>query len=176
MRLEKKPPRSPFATRLSGPGRELEARLRTLFRRRRRPPVLLVVLLLAAALGCGGLVSCQGGEGDFDPVVLTTGGNTSAHASAPMEDDTFPPERASLDGLDLDGAGGKDDAVTVTSYDPNEEERTVVEVTLGDGRTLSWEYAYSCYPAVMAGYLTSEDHQCVVVEMDDRTSNYGFAA
>jgi len=81
----------------------------------------------------------------------------------------------SLDGLNLDGTGGNDDAVTVTSYLPGEE-RTVVEVSLGDGRTLTREYAYACFPAVMAGNLTSTERQSVVAEMDVFGSTYGFAA
>ncbi len=86
--MRKKVPGSPFATRFSGPARETEARLRSLFRFKRKPPAALVALTLAAALFCGGLVSCQSGEGDFDPVVLTTGGDTSA--SAPAENETLP--------------------------------------------------------------------------------------
>ncbi len=57
-------PGSPFATRFSGPARDMEARLRNLFRFKRKPPVLLVALLLAAAAGCGGLVSCQTAEAE----------------------------------------------------------------------------------------------------------------
>jgi len=93
--MRRKIPVSPLATRFSGPARETEARLRSLFRFKRNPPAALVVLTLAAALFCGGLVSCQSGEGEFDPVVITTGGDTSEPAgnvSAPTENETLPEE------------------------------------------------------------------------------------
>ncbi len=60
-------PRSPFTTRFSGPARETEARLRSLFRFKRKPPAALVALTLAAALFCGGLVSCQEAEKEPPP-------------------------------------------------------------------------------------------------------------
>ncbi len=176
----RKPPVSLF----SGPARRAGAWLRGLLHSNRRSPALWAVLLLAAAVGCGGLASCRSGEGEFAPVIVTTVGDTSEPAgnvSAPVKDESLPDgvQRVFLDGLDLDGAGGKDDSVTVTSYGSPvavEEWTTVVEASLGDGRKLSWEYVYPCYPGVMAGYLTSTEHQCLAVEMGDRTSNYGFAA
>ena len=54
------PPRSPFATHLSGSARETELRIRNIFQwKRLRPPVWLMALVGAIILLCGSLVSCQ---------------------------------------------------------------------------------------------------------------------
>lgn len=57
------PPRSPFATRLSGSAKETELRIRNIFQwKRQRPPLALLVLVLCAGLLCFNLVSCQAGR------------------------------------------------------------------------------------------------------------------
>lgn len=54
------PPKTPFATSLSGSARTTRLRLLRIFRGPRKgPPAPLVVLILLAALVCAGLVSCQ---------------------------------------------------------------------------------------------------------------------
>lgn len=54
------PPRSPFATRLSGRASETELRIRSIFqRKKKRPPVWSMVLAGLLILSCGSLVSCQ---------------------------------------------------------------------------------------------------------------------
>ena len=54
------PPKTPFATSLSGSARTTRLRLLSIFRGPRKgPPAPLVVLILLAALVCAGLVSCQ---------------------------------------------------------------------------------------------------------------------
>ena len=59
-RLSQTPPRSPFATHLSGSARETELRIRNIFQwKKKRPPLWLMVLMGAVILLCGSLVSCQ---------------------------------------------------------------------------------------------------------------------
>lgn len=59
-RLSQTPPRSPFATHLSGSARETELRIRNIFQwKKKRPPVWLMALVGAIILLCGSLVSCQ---------------------------------------------------------------------------------------------------------------------
>lgn len=59
-RLSQTPPRSPFATHLSGSARETELRIRNIFQwKKKRPPLWLMVLVGAVILLCGSLVSCQ---------------------------------------------------------------------------------------------------------------------
>lgn len=54
------PPRSPFATRLSGRASETELRIRSIFQwKKKRPPVWNMVLAGLLILSCGSLVSCQ---------------------------------------------------------------------------------------------------------------------
>lgn len=59
-RIPSVPPRSPFATHLSGSARETELRIRNMFQwKKKRPPVWLMALTGTAILLCGSLVSCQ---------------------------------------------------------------------------------------------------------------------
>ncbi len=178
--MSEKLPRTPLSTPLSGSARETERRIRGIFSGpKKRPPILLLALMCAACLLCGNLVSCRIAGAEADAPDRSQPEDVSSAGFPPVKDEDLPDgvKRVVLDGLNLDGAGGKDDSVTVISCGyPVKEEWTAVEVSLGDGRKLTWEYPYPCYPAVMAGYLTSTDHQCLVVELDDRTSNYGFAA
>lgn len=182
--MRRKIPVSPLATRFSGPAREAEARLRSLFRFKRKPPAALVVLTLAAALFCGGLVSCQEAEAERLDRPAPSGSDPASAISAPEPSQPAPGDsnelesfsRDTLDGLNLDGVGENDDAVTVTSYMPTEEreDRTVVEAALGDGRTLTWEYPYgACFPSILPAYLTSPDRQSLVIELFDKGSTYG---
>ena len=58
--LHQIPPRSPFATSLSGSARETELRLRSIFQwKKKRPPVLFLLLAALCVLQCSSLVSCQ---------------------------------------------------------------------------------------------------------------------
>lgn len=57
-----KQPQTPFATHLSGRGRETELRICNIVRwKKKRPPISFMVLLLACVIGCGSLVSCDRG-------------------------------------------------------------------------------------------------------------------
>ena len=63
--MNHKPPRTPFATHLSGSARETEQRIRSIFAPpKKRPPALLLALIFAVCLLCGNLVSCQVAEED----------------------------------------------------------------------------------------------------------------
>ncbi len=98
-------PGSPFATRFSGPARETEARLRSLFRFKRKPPAALVALTLAAALFCGGLVSCQEVEAEKGP--------TPPGASlAPADPNKLPPPDLALAPVDWDNLPEPDPVYT----------------------------------------------------------------
>jgi len=58
--MNKKMPRTPFSTPLSGSARETELRIRSIFSGpKKRPPILLLALMCAVCLLCGSLVSCQ---------------------------------------------------------------------------------------------------------------------
>lgn len=58
--MNKKVPRTPFSTPLSGSARETEMRLKHIFSGpKKRPPALFLALVSAACLLCGNLVSCQ---------------------------------------------------------------------------------------------------------------------
>lgn len=96
--------------------------------------------------------------------------------------DQQPPEESAsivfCDRVNLDGQGGEDDSVVVTSrrVDNAYGGRTDLEVTLGSGETLSWSLDLGAYwPILSSAFLTSAEHQCLVLELDDRTSNYGGA-
>lgn len=96
--------------------------------------------------------------------------------------DQQPPEESAsivfCDRVNLDGQGGEDDSVVVTSrrVDNAYSGRTDLEVTLGSGETLSWSLDLGAYwPILSPAFLTSTDHQYLVLELDDRTSNYGGA-
>ena len=57
------PPRSPFATRLSGSAKETELRIRSIFQwKKKRPPVLIMALMGVLILLCGSLVSWSAAE------------------------------------------------------------------------------------------------------------------
>ena len=65
------PPRSPFATHLSGSARETELRIRNIFQwKKKRPPLWLMALVGAVILLCGSLVSCQSQAKQVSPVEL----------------------------------------------------------------------------------------------------------
>ncbi len=171
-------PPTVFATALSRSARETELRLLNIFQwKKGRPPIWAMILTVLTILSCGGLVSCQKTE---DPPVHSLHHNPGAalqgdpEVTPPLSD----PEAVSLDGLTLDHTGEKDDRVTVTSLCPGglyPDGMTTVEVTLGSGESLTWEYPYPCFPSVLPLFLTSPGRQALVIEMDDRTSTYGAA-
>ena len=78
-------------------------------------------------------------------------------------------------GLNLDGAGGLDDGLVVTSYGPDVGNETRVEVTLGTGEVLTWTEPGFYFPAALPGYLSRADRQTLVLELDVAYSNYGSA-
>ncbi len=80
--MEKKFPRSPFSTPLSGSARDAELRIRSIFQwKKRRPPLVLMALVALLILSCGYLVSCQAREaGPAAP-----DGDGQAPAPPPME-------------------------------------------------------------------------------------------
>ena len=66
--MNKKVPRTPFSTPLSGSARETEMRLKHIFSGpKKRPPALFLALVSAACLLCGNLVSCQTAQVESTP-------------------------------------------------------------------------------------------------------------
>ena len=78
-------------------------------------------------------------------------------------------------GLNLDGVGGLDDGLVVTSYGPDVGNETRVEVTLGTGEALTWTEPGFYSPVALPGYLSRTDRQSLVLELDAPYSNYGAA-
>lgn len=78
-------------------------------------------------------------------------------------------------GLNLDGAGGLDDGLVVTSYGPDVGNETRLEVTLGTGEVLTWTEPGFYFPAALPGYLSRTDQQSLALELDVAYSNYGSA-
>ena len=172
-------PSSPFATRLSGSATETELRIRSIFQwKKQRPPLWAMILTGLVILSCGGLVSCQIQEERPAPGGLS-GDPGPAPVSRPADPSLpYDLETVSLDGLTLDDSGTEDDRVTVTSCRVDASDReglTTVEVTLGGGQTAVWEHPFPCFPNIVPLHLTSPDVQSLVIEMADRTSNYGAA-
>ena len=164
-------PASPFSTRLSGSARETELRIRSIFQwQKKRPPVWLMFVTAMLCLSCGSLVSCQ---------VAEASPSGAAELAQRLQYDPDTPFHDFLDGLDMDGAGDGDDAVFVLSEHsedtPYEELTTRVTVLLGTGQELTWDYPHPCVPHIIPLHLTSPDRQALVLEMDDRISNYGAA-
>lgn len=97
--------------------------------------------------------------------------------------DQQPPEEgtsiAFCDQLNLDGQGDGDDSAVVTSRrtDNVYSGRTDLEVTLGTGETLrrTINAETSVWPSLHPAYLTSTGHQCLLLELESSTSNYGGA-
>ncbi len=58
--MDKKMPRTPFSTPLSGSARETDRRIRSIFSGpKKRPPIPVLMLMCAVCLLCGNLVSCR---------------------------------------------------------------------------------------------------------------------
>lgn len=96
--------------------------------------------------------------------------------------DQQPPEEGTsivfCDRVNLDGQGGEDDSVAVTSrrVDNTNGGQTDLEVSLGSGEVLHWSADSGAFwPIPFPAFLTTTEHQCLVLELDDRTSNYGGA-
>ena len=75
----------------------------------------------------------------------------------------------------MDGAGGLDDGLVVTSYGPDVGNETRLEVTLGTGEVLTWTEPGFYFPAALPGYLSRTDRQSLALELDVAYSNYGSA-
>ncbi len=184
-------PVSPLTTALSGSAKEVELRIRNIFQwKKKRPPLWAMLLTALAILSCGSLVSCQGREAEEEPPAPAVEEPPAPNVEEPPArtveelaqrlqydpDDSF---QAFLDGLDLDGAGDHDDAVFAVSEHseeiPYSDLTTQVTVLLGTGQVLTWSYKGSGFPEVLSLHLTSPDFQSLVLEVDDRTSNYGAA-
>ena len=192
-------PVSPLTTALSGSAKEVELRIRSIFQwKKKRPPLWAMVLTALAILSCGGLVSCQGREAEEEPpapaveeppapnveetpapIVEEPPARTVEELAQRLQYDPDDSFQAFLDGLDLDGAGDHDDAVFAVSEHseeiPYSDLTTQVTVLLGTGQVLTWSYKGSGFPEVLSLHLTSPDFQSLVLEVDDRTSNYGAA-
>lgn len=156
-------PPSPFSTPLSGSAREAELRVRSMFQwKKRRPPLWLLGLAAALCLLCGSLVSCQ--------------------SATPSAGQSTLPEHAvafSWEGLDLDGRGEADDRAVITTWEPwsVSEGSTVLEVTLGTGEQLTWEWdLVSVRPRLLPARLEPGRPQSLVIELADSTSNYSGAS
>lgn len=79
------------------------------------------------------------------------------------------------EGMDLDGTGGLDDALVVTSYGADMDNETRVEATLGTGEVLTWTEPGFYFPAALSGYLSRTDRQSLVLELNVPYSSYGAA-
>lgn len=82
-------------------------------------------------------------------------------------------------GLNLDGTGDADDEVYVNVYqfgDSNyNTESTVLYVRLGTGEVLAEVLPVSGFVRLQTGKLFSEDREAIVLEIENRTSNYSAA-
>ena len=93
----------------------------------------------------------------------------------PLEEDA---SMVFCDRVNLDGRGGEDDSAVVTSrrVDNTSGGQNVLAVTLGSGETLRWSSDLGVsWPALTPAFLTTTERQCLVLELDNRTSNYGAA-
>ena len=193
------PPRSPFATRLSGSARETELRIRNIFQwKKQRPPLWAMVLSALVILSCGSLVSCQVREAEEEPpapAVEEPPAPNVEETPAPIVEE--PPARTVeelaqrlqydpdnsfhtfLDGLDLDGAGDHDDAVFAVSEHseeiPYSDLTTQVTVLLGTGQELTKSYPVACWSKIFPLYLTSSERQSLIIEMEIWNTNYNAA-
>lgn len=79
------------------------------------------------------------------------------------------------EGIDLDGTGGLDDALVVTSYGADMDNETRVEATLGTGEVLTWTEPGFYFPVALSGYLSRTDRQSLVLELNVPYSSYGAA-
>ena len=79
------------------------------------------------------------------------------------------------EGMDLDGTGGLDDNLVVTSYGADMGSETRVEATLGTGEVLTWTGPGFYFPVALPGYLSRADRQSLVLELDVPYSSYGAA-
>ena len=82
------------------------------------------------------------------------------------------------DRVNLDGHGGQDDSAVVTaqSFDTGYfEGQAVLEVTLGSGEVLRWTDDCSCYPVLRPAFLTSSQQECLLLELQPKSANYGAA-
>ena len=79
------------------------------------------------------------------------------------------------EGIDLDGTGGLDDNLVVTSYGADMGSETRVEATLGTGEVLTWTGPGFYFPVALPGYLSRADRQSLVLELDVPYSSYGAA-
>ena len=91
--LHQIPPRTPFATSLSGSARETELRLRSIFQwKKKRPPVLFLLLAALCVLLCSSLVSCQTAEGasaSSSPVLAPSGSNVPSYSQLSLLETLF---------------------------------------------------------------------------------------
>ena len=111
------PPRSPFATSLSGSARETELRLRSIFQwKKRRPPALLLILTGTLILLCSSLVSCQA-------------------KAAPPAGPEFSLTGPGTETIPFENLLGYSGTVTHTIFDDYGREQYVYQLTLPDGKT-----------------------------------------
>ena len=111
------PPRSPFATPLSGSARETELRLRSIFQwKKKRPPAWFLLLAALCVLLCSSLVSCQ---------------VKAAPPAAPEFSLTGP----GTETVPFENLLGYSGTVTHTIFDDYGREQYVYQLTLPDGKT-----------------------------------------
>ena len=103
----------------------------------------------------------------------------NAEEDAAASQSVSPIEVHLLENLNLDGVGDADDTASVCIYQFGEYggEATVLQITLGTGETLANVFPVSgTVTALLYGPLFAEDKNALVLEITDRTSNYGAAA
>jgi len=79
--------------------------------------------------------------------------------------------------LNLDGVGESDDEVYVSTiqYGDYEDKITAVRIHLGTGETLAQIYSVYGNASLITGKVFSEDRDAIILEIGDKTSNYGYA-
>ena len=186
--MNKKMPRTPFSTPLSGSARETEIRIRNIMSGpKKRPPLPFLILMFSICIFCGNIVSCQMAEPDTPAL-------PDISASLPeIPDISLPdppkqkPDREvqessqTLEHIDLDGDGLEDSVTANVRFDPQDGNGSTVTLTaaLGRGETLEYQWTeeenYMYIETFSAGHLTSPDWDALVLELWIFGSTYGAA-
>lgn len=84
---------------------------------------------------------------------------------------------ATLRNLNLDGDGLADTVTAFSDWDDETDAAgsTTLRVTLGSGAVLEKTWNEGALLSLLAGFLTAPDRDAVVLERENRTSNYGAA-
>ena len=143
--MNKKMPRTPFSTPLSGSARETEIRIRNIISGpKKRPPLPFLALVFFICIFCGNIVSCQVAEADT-PAALDSSASVSAPPDTSEEQPWVPVELKT--GM-LQYIGQTSDWF-YENYSPSEKEMAVLDNL--PGAELPWE-AVEVYYAMRRDY------------------------